>query len=154
MAEASSGWDESEHVAAPDQPSRHRKTAVTHLREARARAQAHDRLRYDRLNTKGKMTLRRAGRMHHLHAGTTDVRKRVLALADDHHVLITDLTTGEVLSTHLIEPDKSYWRNQNKQPGRWPSSVYCASWCVPQAGSSLSPSKVTWVRPVLSALAL
>jgi hypothetical protein len=22
----------------------------------------------------------------------------------------------------LIEPHKTYWRNQNKQPGRWPSS--------------------------------
>ena len=86
------------------------------------RAQQHYRLRYDCLDTKGKMSLRRAGRMHHLHAGTTNARKRVLAIADDHHVLITDLTTGEVLSTHLIEPNKTYWRNQNKQPGRRPSS--------------------------------
>jgi hypothetical protein len=23
--------------------------------------------------------------------------------------------------TYLIQPDKSYWRNQNKEPGRWPS---------------------------------
>jgi transposase InsO family protein len=87
-----------------------------------AHAQAHYRLRYDRLDTKGKMTLRRAGRMHHLGAGTANARKRVLALADDHRVLITDLTTGEVLSVHLIEPEKTYWRNQNKEPGRWPSS--------------------------------
>jgi transposase InsO family protein len=89
---------------------------------AGARAQAHYRLRYDRLDSKGKMTLRRAGRMHHLGAGTANAGKRVLALADDHQVLITDLTTGEVLSVHLIEPEKSYWRNQNKEPGRWPSS--------------------------------
>jgi hypothetical protein len=68
------------------------------------------------------MTLRRAGRMHHLAAGIANARKRVLALADDHQVLITDLTTGEVLSTHHIEPENTYWRNQNKQPGRWPSS--------------------------------
>jgi transposase InsO family protein len=91
---------------------------------AGARAQAHYRLRYDRLDTKGKMTLRRAGRMHHLGAGTANAHKRVLALADDHQVLITDLTTGEVLSLHLIEPNKTYWRNQNKQPGRWPSSQH------------------------------
>jgi transposase InsO family protein len=89
---------------------------------AGARAQGHYRLRYDRLDTKGRMTLRRAGRMHHLGAGTAHARKRVLALADDHQVLITDLSTGEVLSAHLIEPNKTYWRNQNKQPGRWPSS--------------------------------
>ena len=68
------------------------------------------------------MSLRRAGRMHHLGIGTTHARKRVLAFADDHHITVADLTTGEVLSVHLIEPDKTYWRNQNKEPGRWPSS--------------------------------
>jgi transposase InsO family protein len=83
-------------------------------------APGHYRLRYDRLDAKGKMTLRRAGRMHHLGIGTAHARKRVLAIADDTHVTVTDLHTGEVLSTHIIEPDKSYWRNQNKEPGRWP----------------------------------
>jgi hypothetical protein len=47
----------------------------------------------------------------------------VLALADDDQVIVTDLATGEVLSRHLIQPDKTYWRNQNKEPGRWPSST-------------------------------
>jgi hypothetical protein len=79
-------------------------------------------VRYDRLDTKGKMTLRRAGRMHHLGIGTTHARKRVLAIADDHQITVADLTTGEVISTHQIEPNKTYWRNQNKKPGRWPSS--------------------------------
>ena len=82
----------------------------------------HYRLRYDRLDAKGRMTLRRAGRMHHLGIGPAHARKRVLALADDHHITVIELHSGEVLSTHLIEPTKSYWRNQNKQPGRWPSS--------------------------------
>jgi transposase InsO family protein len=82
----------------------------------------HYRLRYDRLDTKGRMTLRRAGRMHHLHTGIANARKRVLALADDHQVLVTDLATGEVLGRHLIHPDKTYWRNQNNKPGRWPGS--------------------------------
>jgi transposase InsO family protein len=81
----------------------------------------HYRLRYDRLDTKGRMTLRRAGRMHHLGIGTTHARKRVLAFADDHHITVAELTTGEVLSTHLIEPNKTYWRNQTRDPGRWPS---------------------------------
>ena len=83
-------------------------------------APGHYRLRYDRLDAKGRMTLRRAGRMHHLGIGTDHARKRVLAFADDQHVTVADLTTGEVLSLHLIEPTKTYWRNQNKQPGRWP----------------------------------
>jgi transposase InsO family protein len=82
----------------------------------------HYRLRYDRLDPKGRMTLRRAGRMHHLHTSIEHARKRVLAFTDDHHVTVADVTTGEVLSVHRIEPNKTYWRNQNKEPGRWPSS--------------------------------
>jgi transposase InsO family protein len=85
-------------------------------------APGHYRLRYDRLDTKGRMTMRRAGRMHHLGVGATHARKRVLAFADDHQITVADLATGELLSTHLIEPHKTYWRNQNKEPGRWPSS--------------------------------
>ena len=43
-------------------------------------AQGHYRLRYDRLDTAGKMSLRRAGRMHHLGIGAAHARKRVLAM--------------------------------------------------------------------------
>jgi hypothetical protein len=75
------------------------------------------------------MTLRRAGRMHHLGIGTTQARKRVLAFAEDHLITVAELTTtvaelttGEILSVHLTEPNKSYWRNQMREPGRWPSS--------------------------------
>jgi transposase InsO family protein len=85
-------------------------------------APGHYRLRYDRLDTKGHMSLRRAGRMHHLGVGYAHARKRVLAFADEHHITVADLATGEVLSRHQIEPNKTYWRNQNKEPGRWPSS--------------------------------
>jgi transposase InsO family protein len=85
-------------------------------------APGHYRLRYDRLDTKGRMTMRRAGRMHHLGAGIEHARKRVLAFANDHQITVADLTTGEVLSRHLIEPNKTYWRNQMREPGRWPSS--------------------------------
>jgi transposase InsO family protein len=85
-------------------------------------ARDHYRLRYDRLDTKGKMTIRRAGRMHHLGVGAAHARKRVLAFADDHQITVADLTTGEILSIHQIEPDKTYWRNHNREPGRWPGS--------------------------------
>jgi hypothetical protein len=68
------------------------------------------------------MTIRRAGRLHHLGIGAAHTRKRVLAFTDDHQITVADLATGEVLSVHLIEPAKSYWRNQNKEPGRWPGS--------------------------------
>jgi hypothetical protein len=49
-------------------------------------------------------------------------RKRVLAIADEREVTVVALGTGEVLSTHRIEPTRSYWRNQRRDPGRWPGS--------------------------------
>ena len=72
----------------------------------------------DRLDTLGKMSFRRAGRMHHLGVGYA--RTRVLAIADDTQVTVIALDTGEILSTHQIQPAKSYWRNTQKDPGRWP----------------------------------
>jgi transposase InsO family protein len=89
---------------------------------AGSRPQQHYRLRYDRLDSRGHMTIRRAGRMHHLGIGRDHNGKRVLALADDHHITVIELHTGEILSTHHIQPNKTYWRNQQKEPGRWPSS--------------------------------
>ena len=82
----------------------------------------HYRLRYDRVDTLGKMSFRRAGRMHHLGIGYAHARKRVLAIADDTTVTVIDLPTGEILSTHDIDPTRTYWRNTQKAPGRWPGA--------------------------------
>ena len=68
------------------------------------------------------MTLRRGGRLYHLNAGVVHARRRVLAIIDEEEVTIVALHTGEVLSSHRIEPDKGYWRNLRRNPGRWPGS--------------------------------
>ena len=82
----------------------------------------HFRLRYDVTDGKGAITLRRGGRLHHLNAGVAHARRRVLAIVDEADVTLVSLDTGEALSSHLIEPDKGYWRNQRRNPGRWPGS--------------------------------
>ena len=69
------------------------------------------------------ITLRRAGRLHHLKIGAAHARRRVLAIADEQEVTVVALETGEVLSVHRIEPDKGYWRNQQRDPGRWPGPL-------------------------------
>ena len=80
----------------------------------------HYRIRTDRLDEKGKVSFRRAGKMHHLGVRAEHGRKRVIMIADETTVTVTHLETGEVLSEHLIEPEKNYWRDQRKSPGRWP----------------------------------
>ena len=66
------------------------------------------------------MTLRRAGRLHHLGIGAAHRGRRVLAIIDEREVTVVDRGTGEVLSSHRIEPERSYWRDQRRDPGRWP----------------------------------
>ena len=85
-------------------------------------ATGHFRLRYDVTDGRGAMTLRRAGRLHHLKIGAQHPRRRALAIVDEREVTLVALETGEVLSTHRIEPDRGYWRNQQRDPGRWPRS--------------------------------
>ncbi len=70
----------------------------------------------------GKVSIRRAGKMHHLGIGRKHTAAPVLILIDENTATVTHLTTGEVLSNHNIDADKSYWRDQNKEPGRWPGS--------------------------------
>jgi len=86
-------------------------------------ASPHYRLRYDRVDKDGKVSFRRAGRMHHLGIGKHNAKKRILAIADDTSVTIIEFETGEILSTHQINPDKSYWRNTQRAPGRWPGAL-------------------------------
>jgi hypothetical protein len=68
------------------------------------------------------ITLRRAARLYHLKVGAAFARRRVLAIVDEREVTVVALDTGEILSTHRIEPDRGYWRNQRRDPGRWPGS--------------------------------
>lgn len=83
---------------------------------------AHYRVRHDIVDQFGKLTLRHAGQLHHLGVGRDHARKQVLILTDETSVTITDNSTGEILGNYLIEPEKNYWRNQTKEPGRWPGS--------------------------------
>jgi len=68
----------------------------------------HYRLRYDRVDKGGRVSIRRAGRMHHLGIGRAHLGKPILAITDDTTVTVIELTTSEILSTHHIDPDKNY----------------------------------------------
>ncbi|MFJ6112617.1 IS481 family transposase [Agrococcus sediminis] len=78
------------------------------------------RIRHDRVDRFGKLSLRRAGRMHHLGIGIDHAGTPVMILTDDTTVTVTDRATGEVLATHTVDPARTYWRNNDRSPGRWP----------------------------------
>ncbi|RIQ19462.1 hypothetical protein [Jiangella rhizosphaerae] len=80
------------------------------------------RVRFDHVDRCGKLSLRRAGRMHHLGVGITHAGKAVTILITDHQVTVVDRSTGEILATHTISPTRTYWRNEQREPGHWPGS--------------------------------
>jgi transposase InsO family protein len=82
----------------------------------------HYRIRYDHVDTNGKISFRRAARMHHLGIGADHRGKRCILIADEHTVTVVHLDTAEILATNTINPARTYWRNNEKEPGRWPSS--------------------------------
>ena len=51
------------------------------------------------------------------HRGT-----RVILIADNTTITVVRLNTGEIIATNTINPSKTYWRNNEKEPGRWPGS--------------------------------
>ena len=71
----------------------------------------------------GKLTLRYASRLHHLGIGITHAGTPVLILVASHTITVISKTGNHVLSSHRIDPDRNYWRNQNKNPGRWPGNL-------------------------------
>jgi transposase InsO family protein len=78
------------------------------------------RVRADIIDRYGKISLRRAGRMHHLGIGTAHAGTPALVLVHPDTIDVINPATGEHLSSHTIDPTRSYWRNTQKNPGRWP----------------------------------
>jgi transposase InsO family protein len=85
-------------------------------------ASGHFRVRLDHVDTGGKISLRRSGRMHHLGVGYAHRGQPTIVLIDATTATVIHHTTGEILSTHDIDPARDYWRNKQQEPGRWPGS--------------------------------
>jgi transposase InsO family protein len=68
----------------------------------------HDRVRTDKIDTTGCVTLRLAGRLHHIGIGRTHTGTHVLLLVQDLHVRVIDAATGELLRELTIDPTRDY----------------------------------------------
>jgi transposase InsO family protein len=83
----------------------------------------HYRVRIDVIDRFGKLTLRRAGRLHHLGVGIEHANTPILMLVNEHTVDVINPANGEHLASNTIDPDRNYWRNNQKTPGRWPGRI-------------------------------
>lgn len=79
-------------------------------------ADAHDRIRHDIVDATGSVTLRHAGRLHHIGIGRTHTRTRVILLIEDLDIRVVDAATGELLRALTLNPDRDYQPQKNKKP--------------------------------------
>jgi hypothetical protein len=69
---------------------------------------SHDRVRHDKIDKAGSVTLRIAGRLRHIGVGRTYARTDVILLVQDLHVTVINAATGEILRDLTIDPRRDY----------------------------------------------
>ena len=72
------------------------------------RVDTHDRVRTDRVDQAGSITLRVGGRLHHIGVGRIHYRTRVLILVQDLNIRIINAATGELLREFVLNPTRDY----------------------------------------------
>ena len=77
----------------------------------------HDRVRTDRVDQAGSVTLRVNGRLHHIGVGRTHALTHVLLLVQDLHVRIVDAATGEPLLRELTIDATRDYQPTERPPG-------------------------------------
>ena len=68
----------------------------------------HYRIRRDRVDDTGAVSLRRAGRMHHISIGRAHKGQAVILLIDDLDIRVINKDTGELLRAFTLNPDIGY----------------------------------------------
>lgn len=68
----------------------------------------HHRVRHDRVDTSGSVTLRVNSRLHHIGIGRTHARTHIIMLINDLHVRVVNATTGELLRELTIDTRRDY----------------------------------------------
>jgi transposase InsO family protein len=70
--------------------------------------ETHDRIRHDRVDKSGTVTLRVHGQLRHIGIGRTHKGTHVILLIQDLEVRVVNAITGELLRELVIDPDKDY----------------------------------------------
>jgi transposase InsO family protein len=71
-------------------------------------ADTHDRVRTDRIDRTGLVSLRHSGRLHHIGIGRPHAGTRVLLLVQDLNIRVINAGTGELLRELVLNPNRDY----------------------------------------------
>jgi transposase InsO family protein len=80
------------------------------------KATTHERVRHDRVDKAGVVTLRVGSRLHHIGIGKTYAGTYVILLVQDLTIRIINTTTGELIRDLILDPTKDY-QPTGRSPG-------------------------------------
>jgi transposase InsO family protein len=84
-------------------------------------ADTHDRVRADRIDDTGCVTLRHGGKLYHIGVGRTHARTHIILLVQDLHIRIINAATGELLRQLTLNPERNY-QPTGRPPGPPPGA--------------------------------
>jgi hypothetical protein len=84
-------------------------------------ADTHDRVRTDRVDRTGLVTLRHSGKLLHIGIGRPHAGTRILMLVQDLRVRVINAATSELIRDFVLDPGKRY-QPTGKPPG-WPKKT-------------------------------
>ena len=79
------------------------------------------RIRHDRIDDSGVVTLRYHGRLHHIGIGRAHARTHVILLIVDRDIRIINADTGELLRELVLDPTRDYQPRNPPRTGRRPN---------------------------------
>ena len=68
----------------------------------------HDRVRHDRIDKAGSVTIRHNGRLHHIGIGRPNEGTCVILLVQDLHIRVLNAITGELMRDLILNPNTDY----------------------------------------------
>ncbi len=74
----------------------------------------HYRIRRDRIDSRGAVSLRRAGRMHHIGIGRAHKHRPVIMLIDDLDIRVINTNPGDLLRALTLDPNRGYQPRHKK----------------------------------------
>ena len=80
-----------------------------------------NRVRTDRIDNTGLVTLRHQGQLYHIGIGRAHAGTRVLLLVQDLHIRVINADTGELIRELVLNPDKRY--QATGRPSGWPKKT-------------------------------
>ena len=83
--------------------------------------ETHERVRHDRVDKAGSVTLRHNSRLHHIGVGRTHAGTCVILLVQDLQIRVVNAATGELLRELILDPSRDYQpKGEPKDPTRKP----------------------------------